>query len=61
MHFAMVSLVTYIGVRQGIFLGMQKMFAQILILFYTQTTYKHQIVMLRLKRAIENKSRWLHA
>ena len=29
----------------GVFLGMQKMFPQILILFYSQTTYKQQILM----------------
>jgi len=40
---------------------MQRIFAQILILFYPQTTYKEQILMLRLKRAIGNKSRCLHA
>jgi len=49
-----------IGVRECIFLGMQKRFAQIWSCFF-QITYKQQTIMLRLKHTIVNKSRCLHA
>jgi len=49
-----------IGVRECIFLGMQKIFAQIGSCF-SQITYKQQVFILRLKRTIVNKSRCLHA
>jgi len=49
-----------ISVRECIFLRMQKIFAQIWSRF-SQTTYKQQALMLRLKCTIVNKSRFLHA
>jgi len=55
-----VLVVMTIGVRECIFLGMQKIFAQIWSCI-SQVTYKQQDLMLRLKRSIVNKSRCLHA
>jgi len=49
-----------IGVREFIFFGMQKIFAHIWSCI-SQVTYKQQVLMLRLKRAIVNKSRCVHA
>jgi len=40
--------------------GMQKFFAQIWSCF-SQITFKQQVLILRLKHTIVNKSRWLHA
>jgi len=48
----------HIGVRECIFLGMQKNFAQILSCF-SQITNKQQVLISRLKRTIVNKSRCL--
>ena len=49
-----------IGVRECIFLEMQKMFAQIWSCF-PQITYKQQDIMSRQQFTIVNKSRCLHA
>jgi len=49
-----------IGVRECIFLEMQKIFAQIWSSF-SQVTYKQRALTLRLKYTIENKSRFVHA
>jgi len=48
---------TDISVRECLFWGMQKIFAQI---WFSQITYKQKVLMLRLKRTIVSKSRCLH-
>ena len=47
------------GVRECLFLGMQKIFAQIWSCF-PQITYKQKVLVLRLKRTIVSKSRCLY-
>ena len=54
------AMLPHIGVRECIFLGMQRIFAQIWSCFF-QITYKQQVLMLRLKLKIANKSRCLQA